>query len=122
MIKNTYLFAFVLLLASCGNESSKSTSSPEDAVRNVMNAIIQGDCMAIQANCLDKQSEDIQEWCSDESDFGLDVEKAKAEYGDRFDWEVSRISAEVEFTSPDGSSILTERVILENGSWKMKMH
>lgn len=122
MIKNILLFAVVLLLASCGNEPSRSTSSPENAVRNVMNAVIQGDCMAIQANCLEKQSEDIQEWCSDESDFGEDVERAKAEYGDRFDWEVSRISAEVEFTSPDGSSSFTERVILENGSWKMKMH
>ena len=47
--------------------------------------------MAINANCLDQQGDDIQEWCSDESDFGRNVERAKEKYGDRFNWEVSCI-------------------------------
>jgi len=119
-----YIFLFVasFLLGSCGNESSQGNNSPETVVRNVHNAMIEGNCAEIQASCLAKQGEDIQEWCSDESDFGKDVARAKEEYGDRFDWEVSGISAKVEFTSPDGSNTLTETVILENGTWKMKMH
>lgn len=109
------LFAVGLLLVSC-----QSNNSPENAVRNVINAIIQDDCEALQAGCSEEQGEEIQEWCSDESDFGRDVERAKEMYGDRFDWEVS--SARLKFTSPDGSDTEYFNVILENGIWKMEMH
>ena len=112
-MKNKFLlFAVGLLLVSC-----QSNNSPENAVRNVMNALIQDDCEAMQAGCSEEQGEDIQEWCSDEKDWGQDVERAKEMYGDRFDWEVS--SARLEFTSPDGSDSETLDVILENGIWKV---
>ena len=114
-MKNKFLlFAVGLLLVSC-----QSNNSPENAVRNVVNALIQGDCEAFQAGCSEEQGEDIQEWCSDESDYGRDVERAKETWGDRFDWEVSSASASLKFTSPDGSDSETLNVILENGIWKM---
>ena len=114
-MKNKFLlFAVGLLLVSC-----QSNNSPENAVRNVINALIQDDCEAIQAGCSEEQGEDIQEWCSDESDYGQAVEKAKEMFGDRFDWEVSSASASLKFTSPDGSDSETLNVILENGIWKM---
>ena len=115
-MKNKFLlFAVGLLLVSC-----QSNNSPENAVRNVINALIQDDCEAIQAGCSEEQGEEIQEWCSDESDFGRDVERAKEMYGDRFDWEVS--SARLKFTSPDGSDTESFDVILENGIWKMEIN
>jgi len=115
-MKNKFLlFAVGLLLVSC-----QSNNSPEDAVRNVINALIQDDCEAIQAGCSEEQGEDIQEWCSDESNWGQDVERAKEMYGDRFDWEVS--SARLKFTSPDGSDTESFDVILENGIWKMEIN
>lgn len=87
-----------------------------------MNALIQGDCEGIKANCSEDQAGKIDEWCSDESDFGRDVERAKDEFGDSFDWKVVSITAEVEFESLDGKKKDDFEVVLENGVWKMAMN
>jgi len=86
-----------------------------------MNAMIDGDCATLKANCLDSQGADIDKWCSDQADFGRDAAKAREEFGDQFDWEVASVKedgnrAEVTFIAPDGTTDMTETVILENGA------